>query len=63
MDFKQDHYETGNVTKAAPFEHFLHQSYKTQNYFFLWQCFLIIFTRQILTDDFGGLHKNKNCQK
>ena len=34
---------------------------KTHNYFLLWQCFLIIFMRQTLTDDFWGLHKNKNC--
>ena len=29
--------------------------------YFLWQCFLIIFMRQTLADDFWGLHKNKNC--
>ena len=34
---------------------------KTHNYFLFWQCFLIIFMRQAVTDDFRRLHKNKNC--
>ena len=48
--------EIGNVTKAALLKSFLHQSY---NYklLFLWQCFLITFMRQTLTDDFGGYTK------
>ena len=53
--------EIGNVTKAATFKSFLHQSYKNTQLLFLWQCFLIIFIRQTLTVDFWGLHKNKNC--
>ena len=27
----------------------------------MWQCFLIIFMRQTLTNDFWGLRKNANC--
>ena len=54
--------EMGNVTKATTFKSFLHQSYKkTYTYFLVWQCFLIIFMRKALTDDFWGLYKNKNC--
>ena len=53
--------QIGNFTKAAAFKSFLHQSYKSVQLLFLWQCFLIIFMRQTLTDDFWGLHKNKNC--
>ena len=52
--------EIGNVTKAATFKTFFHQSYKNIQLLFLWQCFLTIFMRQILTDDFWQLHKNKN---
>ena len=33
---------------------------KAHSYFFR-ECFLIIFMRQTLTDDFWGLHKKKNC--
>ena len=54
--------EIGNVTKAATFKSFLHQYYKSTQLTFLWQCFLIVLMKQTLTDDFGGLHKNKNCE-
>ena len=53
--------EIGNVTEAATFKSFLHQSYKKTQLLFLWQCFLIISMRQTLTVDFLGLHKSKNC--
>ena len=53
--------EIGNVTKAATFKNFLHQSYKNTQKLFLWLYFLIIFMRQMLTGDFWGLHKNNNC--
>ena len=53
--------EIDNVTKAATFKSFLHQSYKNTQLLFLWQCFLSIFMRQTSTDDFWGLHKNMNC--
>ena len=56
--------EIGNVSKAATFKSFLHQSYKnTQLSFFVTVLFtyLLIFMRQTLTDNFRGLHKNKNC--
>ena len=53
--------EIGNVTKAASFKNFLRQSYKNTQSLFLWQCFLIFFMRQTLTNDFWGLHINKNC--
>ena len=48
----------GNVTKAATFKSFLHQSYKNIQLLFLWRCFLM---RQTLTHNFWGLYKNKNC--
>ena len=54
--------EIGNVTKAATFKGFLHQCYKSTQLTFLWQCILIVLMKQTLTDDFGGLHKNKNCE-
>ena len=54
--------EIGNVTKAATFKSFLHQCYKSTQLTFLWQCILIVLMKQTLTDDFGGLHKNKNCE-
>ena len=47
--------EIGNVTKAATFKNFLHQSYKNTQKLFLWLYFLIIFMRQMLTGDFWGL--------
>ena len=56
--------EIGNVTKAATFKTFLHQSYKNRQLsFFVTVLFtyLLIFMRQTLTDKFWGLHKNKNC--
>ena len=53
--------EVGNITKAATFKIFLHISYKITQLLFLWQCFLIFFLRQTLTDDFWVLHKNMNC--
>ena len=53
--------EVGNITKVATFKSFLHNSYKNTQLLFLWQCFLIFFLRQTLTDDFWGLHKNMNC--
>ena len=53
--------EVGNSTKAATFKSFLLLSYKnTQSLFFVIVLFNI-FIRQILTDDFLGLHKNMNC--
>ena len=52
--------EIGNVTKAATFKSFLHQSYKNTITFFVTMLFNI-FIRQTLTVDFWGLHKNKNC--
>ena len=53
--------EIGNIIKAATFNSFLHQNYRNTQLLFLWQCFLIIFMRQTLSDDFWVLHKSKNC--
>ena len=44
-----------NITKAATFKSF--ESYKTHNYFFLWQCFFNDLTWQTLTDDFSSYTK------
>ena len=35
--------------------------YNALNWLFLWQCILIIFIIQTLTDYIWALHKNKNC--
>ena len=45
------------MLQAATFKSFLHQSYKSTQLLFLWQCFVIIFMRQTLTDYFWWLHK------
>ena len=58
MDFKQNHLlEIGNVTKAATFK-----SYKNMdiNTFFMTVLFNCFYETNILTNDFWGLHKNKN---
>ena len=52
--------EVGNITKAAAFKSFLHQSYKNTQILFLTVLFNF-FMRQTLTNDFWGLHKNINC--
>ena len=38
--------QIGNVTKAATFKTLLHQSYKSTQLLFLWQSFLVIFSRR-----------------
>ena len=50
--------EVGNITKAATFN-FFHQSYKSTIFFVT--VLFNIFIKQILNDDFWGLHKNMNC--
>ena len=60
MDFKQQLLEVGNITKAANFKSFLHQSYKNTKLFFM-TVLLNIFMRKKSTNDFWGLHKNMNC--
>ena len=52
--------ETGKDSKAAIFKSSLHKVTKAHNYFFC-DCFLIFFMIRTLTDDFWGLHRNKNC--
>ena len=53
--------EVRNNTKAATFQSFLDLSYKNRQLPFLWTVLFDIFIKQILTDDFWGLHKNMNC--
>ena len=53
--------ENENVTKAATFKSFLHQVIKTQNYFFPIVLFNYFQETNINTNNFGGLHTNKNC--
>ena len=58
MDVKQNHYGNWKCYKRCYFKSFLRQSYKnTQLLFFTCDSAM----RQTLTDDFGGLHENKNC--
>ena len=49
--------EVENITKVPTFNSFLHLSYKNTYLLYLRQCFLIFLMRNILTDDFLGLHK------
>ena len=53
--------EVGNITKAATFKSFPHLSYKNTQLLFFETVLFNIFMRQILSDDFWGLHKNINC--
>ena len=53
--------EIGKDSKAAIFKSSLHKVIKAHNYFFCDCAFLIFFMIQTLTDNFWGLHKNKNC--
>ena len=53
--------ELGNITKTANFKSFLHLSSQNTQLLFVWTVLFDIFTRQTLTDDFGGLHTNMNC--
>ena len=53
--------EAGNITKAATFKSFLRLSYKNTKLLYFMTVIFNIFMRQILTDDFWGLHKNTNC--
>ena len=59
LDFKQSHSQNLEILQKLLFKSFLHL--KTDNYFFLWQSYLIFLTRKILTVDFWELHKNMNC--
>ena len=61
MDLNKTIMEIRNVTKAATFKSFSQLSYKYSQLLFFATVFLIIVMRQTLTDDFWGLHKNKNC--
>ena len=51
----------GNVSKAATFKSFLHQSYKNKQLLFFVTVIFTYFMRQTLTNNFLELHKNKNC--
>ena len=50
--------EVGNITKAATFKSFLRLSYKNTKLLYFMTVIFNIFMRQILTDDFWGLHKS-----
>ena len=49
------------MLQKLPLKNFLYRGYKSTQLVFLWQCFLNIFTKQTLNNDFSGLHKNNNC--
>ena len=61
MDLKQNHYEVGNISKAAIFKSFLQLNYKNTKLLYFLTVLFNIFMKQTLTDDFCGLHKNMNC--
>ena len=53
--------EVKNITKAATLKICPQLSYKNTQLLFFVTMLFNIFMRQILTNDFGGLHKNMNC--
>ena len=53
--------EIENVTKAAKFKSFLQLSYKNTHLRSVVTVLFNNFMRQTLTNDFWGLHNNKNC--
>ena len=55
--FKQNHYRSCNITKAAIFKSFLHLNYKNTQLLFQWTVLFNIFMRQILTNNFWGYTK------
>ena len=60
IDFKLNHFEVGNITKAATFISFFQLSYKNTQLLFCDMLFNI-FMRQTLIDDFWELHESMNC--
>ena len=51
----------GNIAKTAAFKSFLHLICKKTQLLLFATVLFNTFMRQTLTDDFWGLHKNKNC--